>query len=292
VGNHATGAVDWSGWIVADTYYPLGHHWIPVSVTNQFENSLEPGAKAWAYYFTSGKLNEPHNFGSVYNGVRHADYNKLVEEELRVVVERARRQSRLVTRDEIADLGRKIEQGLGFDGMPRKEIGLFNAGIADSRTRWVQGGPTRGFRVARTDDYLEQGGRRIAGSGRFRGLLVGAGAVGTFGSIFGNTQAFADQMGDENSKLRGAFRRIEKDDFLGAQILLEQFFEEFPLDGAAGYGKELLYKDAIVTALVQLRRRADRLALEFGDDGAHGHFDSPETAELETPPVAGVEPIE
>jgi hypothetical protein len=44
--------------------------------------------------------------------------------------------------------------------------------------------------------------------------------------------------------------------------------------------------------LVQLRRRADRLALEFGDDGAHGHFDSPETAELETPPVAGVEPIE
>jgi hypothetical protein len=261
-------------------------------VTNQFENHLEPSAKAWAYYFTSGKLSEPHNFGSVYNGVRHADYNKLVAEELGVVVEKARRQGRLVTRDEIADLGRKIEQGLGFDGMPRKELGLFNAGIAESRMRWVQGGPTRGFRVARTDDYLEQGGRKIAGNGRYRGLLIGAGAVGTFGSIFGNTQVFADQMGDENSKLRGALKRIEKDDFLGAQILLEQFIEEMPLEGAAGYGKEIFYKDAIAATLAQLRRRADRLELEFGDVGAKGDFDSPEIDELDAPPFAGVKPIE
>ncbi|MFO0261921.1 MAG: RHS repeat domain-containing protein, partial [Planctomycetota bacterium] len=168
VGNHATGAVDWSGWIVGQPYYPLGHHWIPVGVTNSFLDSLDTDAIAWAYGFTSGKLNEPYNFGSNYNGVSHFDYNRVVEKEMKKLVDQAKRQGRKVTRDEVVSFGRNLEQGLEAKGKPIREIGDFNAGVSASRARWLQGGAVRGFRVDRTDDYIEKCGRRCAGNGRFR----------------------------------------------------------------------------------------------------------------------------
>jgi len=200
VGNHATGAVDWSGWIVGQPYYPLGHHWIPVGVTNSFLDSLDTDAIAWAYGFTSGKLNEPYNFGSNYNGVSHFDYNRVVEKEMKKLVDQAKRQGRKVTRDEVVSFGRNLEQGLEAKGKPIREIGDFNAGVSASRARWLQGGAVRGFQVDRTDDYIEKCGRRRAGNGRFRRLLVGAGAIATTGSAFSNANAFAEQFKMKTAK--------------------------------------------------------------------------------------------
>ena len=266
VGNLATGAVDWSGWIVGQPFYPQGHHWIPVGVTNSFLDSLEPDAIAWAYGFTSGKLNEPHNFGSNYNGVSHSDYNRVVEKEMKKLVDQAKRQGRKVTRDEIVSFGGNLEQGLGAKGKPIREIGDFNRGVSASRSRWKQGGPLREFRVDRTDDYIEKCGRRCAGNGRYRRLLVGAGAMATIGSIFGNANAFAEEVKDENSKIRCAMRRIEIDDFEGARELLEQAVEEMQVDGLAGYAKEIGYKRAISLALDKIRDQANQLELLFGDE--------------------------
>jgi hypothetical protein len=290
VGNFATGAVDW--WIVGQSFYPAGHHWIPVGVTNLFLDSLETDAIAWAYGFTSGKLNEPHNFGSNYNGVSHYDYNRLVEKEMKKLVDQAKRQGRKVTRDEVVSFGRNLEQGLGAMGRKVPKISDFNAGISASRARWLQGGALRGFRVDRTDDYIEKCGRRCAGNGRYRRLLVGAGAIATIGSVFGNVNAFAEEVKNENSRIRCALRRIEADDFDGARDLLEQAVEEMQIDGLAGYAKEIGYKEAISLALNKIREQANQLELLFDDELGGDELELPEIEEDQSGPSLGTGIIE
>ncbi len=90
--------------------------------------------------------------------------------------------------------------------------------------------------------------------------------MATIGSIFGNANAFAEEVKDENSKIRCAMRRIEIDDFEGARELLEQAVEEMQVDGLAGYAKEIGYKRAISLALDKIRDQANQLELLFGDE--------------------------
>jgi hypothetical protein len=103
--------------------------------------------------------------------------------------------------------------------------------------------------------------------------------MATIGSVFGNVNAFAEEVKNENSRIRCALRRIEADDFEGARELLEQAVEEMQIDGLPGYAKEIAYKRAISLALDKIREQANQLELLFEDELGGDELELPEIEE-------------
>src|SRR5260370_10772867 len=67
VGNDPTNKTDPTGL----GYQPFCHHYLPVGVLNDLGDYLSQRAKALALGTATGRLEELHNYGSVYNGVKH-----------------------------------------------------------------------------------------------------------------------------------------------------------------------------------------------------------------------------
>lgn len=115
----------------------------------------------------TGPTNPGHCFGT-YGGVTHAEYNKIVKEELNQLIKKNGRKA--ISPDQMAQFIDNLRNGKDHTGAVNPKIKAFNKAIAAERAAYVAVNPkTRGFKTDQTPaQWTKQGKGYLEGPGAGR----------------------------------------------------------------------------------------------------------------------------
>jgi hypothetical protein len=189
---------------------PVGHHWAPRSVIfrPEIRTLLSDDAIAYAMGAYSGPTDPSHLNGN-YGGVKHRRYNELVDQELMKFI-KARKIEKMTAKEMEEFIG-LINNGLGANGEPNKEIADFNNAIRKAL-------PTGTSRSTKMEDVLAAG-RKYMRTSRFRLLATGAMAAGLVGDML-QKHVDALEVAGKSGHYRRAMRALEQGDIAKAHALM------------------------------------------------------------------------
>jgi RHS repeat-associated protein len=129
----------------------IGHHWMPVSVVQDLYKTGQITRDAYlvglgAY---SGFLGEKHNWGSVYDGVSHPQYNDRVKELMKDYLKERKIVGKIDDREmtRIVDALKDGKHPRFPNGTPDDTLKRFNSKAKELRSAWVSAGKNRGSRA-------------------------------------------------------------------------------------------------------------------------------------------------
>ena len=159
----------------------VGHHWVPISALTDVDISRWLSLDAYqigmgAY---SGPTDPPHCFNT-YGGVSHAEYNKLIKEELKNLIKK--NNGKTISASKMIEFIENIRNGKDHTGTINPKIQAFNNAISAERANYIAINPKkRGFQNTQGPSqwqnqgkwYLEGPGRnRINGKAVIKGAMI------------------------------------------------------------------------------------------------------------------------
>jgi len=171
-GNGPVGNTDPSGLAV-------GHHWVPVSVLEQFVDLLSKDAIDLAMGAVSGETEPTHGFKR-YGGVSHKEYTDLVKDQLEKYVKaNGISAENKMTANQMQEFAERMRDGKLHDGSnPRflskfKKLKKFNDAIKAERETFEAGSKGRAKPLDSSAEANQKRGKWYRGqSGRFGAALL------------------------------------------------------------------------------------------------------------------------
>lgn len=165
----------------------------------------------------SGRTEPPHLFGT-YGGVSHAEYNKIVKEELKMLIKKnSKNPIKTISSAQMSEFIQNLQNGLDHAGRPNAKIKAFNDGIAAQRATYIKGGQGRGFRTPQTpEQWTKQGKSYLAGPGAKRvikGAMIASAISGWV--VFDSQQALA--VAADSQHFKAAIQAMSEGDMVGAE---------------------------------------------------------------------------
>ncbi len=189
---------------------PVGHHWVPVGVTQhpEIRRYLSDEAAQYAAGAYSGPT-DPHHGSTTLDEVTHHKYNADVKAELQKFIEQNK--IKKMTAAQMEEFVGLIENGLGADGKPHDFIGPYNKAIKGML-------PKGTVRTSKLDDILAAG-RKYMKHSRFRLLAAGAVVSGILGEVVAQ-QVKVLNVASSSGHYRQALRALQDGDLTKARNLL------------------------------------------------------------------------
>jgi hypothetical protein len=189
---------------------PVGHHWVPVGVTQ--DPDIRPYLSDEAVQYATGAYSgptDPHHGNTTIDEVTHHRYSAEVRAELHKFIKQHKIKKMTVA--QMAEFTSLIENGFGADGRPHAFIGRYNKAIKAML-------PKGAIRPNKLDDILAAG-RKYMKHSRFRLLAAGAVVSGILGEVVAQ-QIKILNVASSSGLYRQALRALQDGDLSKARGLL------------------------------------------------------------------------
>ena len=144
----------------------VGHHWVPVSVFEDFKDQMTNAAYEGALGGYSGQTSPNHNYGAL-GGVRHSRYNEVVRDMLTEAI--ASSPSSRFTVAEMDDFIDKVKNGKNLDGLFNNESTAYNDEVRRRRDDFIVENPN-----SKDPPAIRREGRKAAKSQKARSEATAA----------------------------------------------------------------------------------------------------------------------
>jgi hypothetical protein len=229
---------------------PVGHHWVPVGVTQHpdvrpllSDEAVEYGAGAY-----SGPT-DPHHRNTTLDEVTHREYSAEVRSELQKFIEQNKiSKTNKMTPAQMEEFTNLIENGLGANGQPHDFIGPYNRAIKGMLRKGT-------VRPSKLDDIMAAG-RKYMKHSRFRLLAAGAVVSGILGEVIAQ-QVKLLSVASSSGLYRKALKALQDGDLSKARNLLigdhDSLYHE--ILGQVGAHAALNFKAAVEKVFANAQNR-------------------------------------
>lgn len=228
---------------------PVGHHWVPVGVTQHpgIRQFLSDDAVAYAAGAYSGPT-DPHHRNTTAGGVKHPEYNGKVRAEIKEFIKKNNiSRSNKMTGAQMKEFAELMENGLDANGEAHPFIGRYNKAI--------KGMVPSSRKVNKIDEVLAAG-RKYMKNSRFRVLAAGAVVSGILDEVVA-AQVKVLEVAATSGHYERALRELENGNLDKAQRFLvgdgQSLYTE--ILGQVGAQAALNFKQAMEEVFVDASQR-------------------------------------